>query len=91
MKNKKTHHLYVKAGEYMKDGEKKNRNVFVGAVIEGQYGPFIVLERWFNPAGVVVKDEHGDIRDTVLVNMSPVKDSTTHSHVDTIEDMEPPF
>lgn len=48
----KTHDLVVVTGEYQKGGETKKRYQNVGAVVEGQHGPYIVLESWFNPAGV---------------------------------------
>ena len=49
---RKSYDLSVKIGEYQKDGQTKNRYVKVGAVMMGDNGPFILLERTFNPAGV---------------------------------------
>ncbi len=48
----KTHDLVAVTGTYMKDGEEKKRYMNVGAVIDKGNGPFIILEGWFNPAGV---------------------------------------
>lgn len=50
---KKIYDIVAKVGEYQgKDGETKARWQTVGAVIEGDKGPFMLLEKWFNPAGV---------------------------------------
>lgn len=49
----KTHDLAVKVGEYSNaQGEAKNRYQKVGALMMGDKGPFIMLAKWFNPAGV---------------------------------------
>lgn len=46
--------IAVKVGEYTnKAGETKGRWQNVGAMMEGESGPFIMLAKWFNPAGVV--------------------------------------
>lgn len=44
--------LVVVVGEYEKDGAVKKKYKNVGAVHKGQNGPFIILDRTFNPAGV---------------------------------------
>lgn len=62
----KTHDLAVKVGEYEKGGEKKNRYQNVGAVMEGQHGPYILLNKTFNPAGVQ------DGKESILISMFPV-------------------
>lgn len=49
----KTHDLAVKVGEYTdKQGNTKGRYQNVGALMMGDKGPFIMLAKWFNPAGV---------------------------------------
>jgi single-stranded DNA-binding protein len=49
----KTHDLAVKVGEYTNSqGETKSRYQNVGALMMGDKGPFIMLAKWFNPAGV---------------------------------------
>jgi len=54
MATRKTHDLAVKTGEYTNaQGEKKGRYQNVGAVMQGDNGQFIMLAKWFNPAGVV--------------------------------------
>jgi hypothetical protein len=50
---KKLYDIVAKVGEYQgKDGEMKAKWQSVGAVLEGDKGPFMLLEKWFNPAGV---------------------------------------
>lgn len=45
--------LVVKVGEYIDaQGQTKGRFKNVGVMMEGQNGPYILLERTFNPAGV---------------------------------------
>ena len=62
--SKKAYDICVKTGSYTnRDGETKNRYQNVGAVIQGDNGPFILLERWFNPAGVDTD------RDSVLMSL----------------------
>jgi len=61
----KKYDLAVKVGTYEKDGETKNRYQNVGVVMEGERGPYILLERWFNPAGVPNPDD----RSNVIVSM----------------------
>jgi hypothetical protein len=63
----KTHDLVVKTGEYEQNGETKARWQNVGAVIKTEKGSVILLERWFNPAGIV--DDKGG--ENVLVRMMP--------------------
>lgn len=48
--------LAVKTGSYQAGGETKNRYQNVGAVMEGDNGMFVVLNRHFNPAGVPFKE-----------------------------------
>lgn len=49
----KTHDIVAVTGTYTNaQGEEKKRYQNVGAVIDKGNGPFIVLEKWFNPAGL---------------------------------------
>lgn len=57
MATKKKYDIVVKVGEYEKDGDTKNRYQNVGVVLQGDNGPFILLNRTFNPAGVPETDE----------------------------------
>lgn len=53
MAARKTHDLSVVVGEYKdRDGNVKKRYQNVGALMEGDNGPFIMLAKWFNPAGI---------------------------------------
>ena len=62
---KKIYDIVVKTGTYEKGGETKNRYQNVGAVIQGDEGPFMLLERTFNPAGA----PNPDGRETVLLSL----------------------
>lgn len=57
--------LAVKTGTYEKDGGEKSRYENVGAIWEGDNGPYIVMKRTFNPAGVPVKDGS----DSIFISM----------------------
>lgn len=52
----KQYDLAVKTGEYEKDGETKSRYENVGAVFASKDGPYLLLKRSFNPAGIACKD-----------------------------------
>lgn len=66
---KKVCDLAVKTGTYQKDGQEKGRYQNVGAVMEGENGRFILLEKTFNPAGIQ------DGKGSVLIHMFDVKKS----------------
>lgn len=57
--------MAVKIGEYEKDGETKGRYENVGVVMEGDNGPYVLLKRSFNPAGVPNTDE----RDKIIISL----------------------
>lgn len=63
------HKLYdvvVKTGEYQAgDGSMKGRYENIGVMMQGDNGPYLLLKRTFNPAGVV----NSDGRDTLLVSL----------------------
>ncbi|WP_191058439.1 hypothetical protein [Geminicoccus harenae] len=67
----KKYDLAVKTGTYQKDGETKNRYENIGAVFQGDDGPFIVLKRSFNPAGVPFKEGS----DSIMVSCFAPKDN----------------
>ena len=61
----KKYDLAVKTGSYTnRNGETKNRYENIGAVMVGDNGPYLMLKRTFNPAGVSVQDG----RDSILVS-----------------------
>lgn len=51
---KKMFDIVCKVGEYTDaEGATKARWQTVGAMMEGDKGPFLLLAKWFNPAGVI--------------------------------------
>jgi len=67
----KTHDLAVKIGSYQnQQGETKNRYQNVGALMQGENGPFIMLAKWFNPAGV--QDDRGG--ESILISVFEPKE-----------------
>lgn len=52
----KKYDVAVKTGSYVKNGEEKSRYETVGTIWEGDNGPYLVMKRTFNPAGVPFKD-----------------------------------
>lgn len=83
---KKAYDLAVKTGEYVKDGETKGRYENVGAVMQGDNGPFIIMKRTFNPAGVPNPED----RDTCVISCFAVdgqKSAPKAAPVDTSEDI----
>jgi len=65
----KEYDLTVKIGTYQKDGETKNRYMNIGSVMKGEHGPFIIMDRTFNPAGV----SNPENRESLIVSMFKVK------------------
>lgn len=54
---KRTHDLAVVVGTYQDSyGNEKKRYANIGVMMEGDNGPFILLDKHFNPAGVNGKD-----------------------------------
>lgn len=54
--------VVIKTGEYQKNGETKGRWQNVGALMRSDDGnDFIILERWFNPAGLPNPDNRGSV------------------------------
>ena len=76
--------LVATTGSYTNaQGEEKKRWEKVGAVHKGQYGPYITLEAWFNPAGLPRKD--GDSR--VYLNCYEPKPTVSSN---TVQGEKPP-
>lgn len=73
MATQKIYDLAVVTGTYSDgNGGTKNRYQQVGAIMQkDDGGKFIMLERWFNPAGV----PNPDNRSNVLLSMFPPKDA----------------
>ena len=52
----KKYTIKCKTGSYQAaDGTTKNRYIEIGSIIEGDRGPFMLLSRVFNPAGIDVE------------------------------------
>ena len=67
----KKYDLVVKTGEYTdRDGQTKARFKNVGVVMEGQNGPYILLDRTFNPAGV----SGNEGRESIIISMYEPRD-----------------
>lgn len=65
MSFRKVKDLAVVTGTYQSNGETKKRYQNVGALMEGDNGQFLMLNRSFNPAGVPFKDGS----ESILVSM----------------------
>lgn len=58
---RKTHDIVAKVGEYTdRQGQTKPSYKNVGALMQGDNGPFLMLERTFNPAGMPI-DGRGNV------------------------------
>jgi hypothetical protein len=68
----KKYDLVVKVGEYTdSQGQTKGRFKNVGVMMEGDKGPYILLDRTFNPAGVGGNEG----RESIIVSLYEPKDS----------------
>ena len=67
----KLYDVSVTTGSYEVNGEKKYRSERIGSVWEGKNGPYLRLNRTFNPAGVPVADP---MSDSVICNMWTPRD-----------------
>lgn len=83
----KKYDLAVKLTEFTdrRTGKSRNKWRTVGAVLDKGSGPFIVLDRTFNPAGMPNPDD----RDNLLISMFPPRSSRDEQDTDT-EDQEQP-
>jgi hypothetical protein len=62
----KKYDLSVKTGEYTdRDGQTKGRYLNIGVMMETDKGPYILLNRTFNPAGVPGNAD----RDNIMVSL----------------------
>lgn len=59
---RKTHDLVVTVREYQdRDGNTKREYQNIGALMESEKGPFVILERWFNPAGIANPENRSNL------------------------------
>lgn len=83
----KKYELVIKLGEYTdRNGDTKGRYENIGAVMMGDKGPYLMLKRTFNPAGV----PNPDNRDSVLVSCFEPKQRQEAAQRSDFGD-EPPF
>lgn len=65
MATQKQYDLVVKTGSYTNNqGETKNRYENIGSMMQGDNGPFIIMKRTFNPAGVINPEN----KDSIIVS-----------------------
>lgn len=58
----KKYDIVAKTGEYTdRNGDTKARYLNVGAVMQGQNGPYLLLNKTFNPAGLAEPDRESII------------------------------
>lgn len=76
MAAKKVYDLAVKVSEYTdSEGKVKGRYQNIGCVLEkDDGGKFLMIEKWFNPAGVPDFDGKGQGRSSILVSMFEPKE-----------------
>ena len=76
MATKKVYDLAVKVGEYTdREGKVKGKYQNIGCVLEKEDGgKFLMIEKWFNPAGVPDLSNSGAGRSSILVSMFPPKE-----------------
>ena len=74
---RKLYNICASTGKFSdSNGNSKNRYINVGAVFNGQYGPYIVLNAHFNPAGIQRKEGSSSI---ILSLFKPKDDSANSS------------
>jgi hypothetical protein len=68
---KKLYDAAVKTGSYTdRNGQQKNRYENIGVVLQGNEGPYLMLKRTFNPAGVTPREGS----DSILVSLFTPRD-----------------
>ncbi len=59
---KKKYDVAIPLGSYTdRNGNEKTRWQNVGAILEGERGPYLLLDRWFNPAGLPNPDDRTSV------------------------------
>lgn len=72
---KKLYDAAVKTGSYTDNtGTQRNRYENIGVVMEGDNGPYLMLKRTFNPAGVPGNAD----RDSLIVSLFKPKSVAEH-------------
>jgi hypothetical protein len=69
--SKKLYDVAIPLGTYAdRDGNEKTRWQNVGAILEGDKGPYLLLDRWFNPGGMPNPENRTSV---ILTLMEPKK------------------
>ncbi|KAB2887887.1 MAG: hypothetical protein F9K32_18470 [Desulfobulbaceae bacterium] len=69
--SKKLYDVAIPLGTYEdREGNEKTRWQNVGAILEGEKGPYLLLDRWFNPAGMPNPENRTSV---ILTLMEPKK------------------
>lgn len=72
----KKYDLSVKTGEYTdSQGQTKGRYLNIGVMMETDKGPYILLNRTFNPAGVPGNND----RDNIMVSLFEPRDNQSQA------------
>jgi hypothetical protein len=59
---KKMYDVEIPLGSYTdRDGKQKTRWQNVGAMMEGDKGPYLLIDRWFNPGGLPNPDDRTSV------------------------------
>jgi hypothetical protein len=81
----KKYDLAVKVGSYVdRSGAEKSRWQNIGVVLDGKYGPYILLNRWFNPAGVPCESD----KDSITVSMFSPREQNSSGSQELPRDMD---
>lgn len=74
--NNKLYNICASTGKYTDhNGNNKNRYINVGSLFKGKYGIFIVLNAYFNPAGIPRKDGS----DSIILSLFRPKDNSSNN------------
>jgi len=87
---KKKYDCAVKVGEYVANGEKKNRWRGVGSVLKTEHGHVMLLDRTFNPAGVADPEGRGTVMISFFEPYATPSQAPTQNN-DRIEGDDIPF
>lgn len=87
MGTKKLYDAVIKNGSYEVNGETKNRYVNCGAILESEFGPYLMLDRTINYGAFPNPDDRG----TLLISLFKPKDKDAQPYQAPKDDSEVPF
>lgn len=83
--SKKKYSICAVIGSYTdSDGQEKKRYQTVGAILENDNGPFIVMNKWFNPAGLASPSE-----ESVFLSLFAPKEKSGETYADKARHIPP--